>query len=482
MGAQPYECFDNSESANSRNQSFNCSDLINQAWGLGLQTVTRAKAGANVPSASVEDDGSLFFAQSASDMGFAYRTDASADLPLSELNEVFQKNFHRLDAITKDGIISIEEINSAIMDHSFKGQDALLLAALKTGYDEFTDLHADIKYLNMHGGPVPIRANPEGIQREDMAVFDSQIAKPFRQQTSDIQDIDIAISPTLDSAKYNWKATSLDLYGGRPASESITPDAIRQGHIAGDCYLLAAISSAAAVSPEAIHSMIKDNGVDAKTGMHTYTVTFPGAPGNPVTVSAPTEAELSMTARGGYARVENTTGQELSYGTWPIILEKAAGRLFSEYPLEYRTYYASTVDADGTMGGSVVSAGLRLMTGGGVDTDINSLTTYATMHRKLSDAMSMQRPVTAYINGWEGLDAQEGALTAGHEYSVTAYDPERQVITIRNPFGSDSEGVPRKEPGIRRLSHGTFEMDLETFNKYFNGLTYAEKSLSRSGS
>src|SRR4029453_6235089 len=46
----------------------------------------------------------------------------------------------------------------------------------------------------------------------------------------------------------------------------------------------------------------------------TYTVTFPGAPDQPVTVAAPTDAELARYAGGS------------DCGTWAAVLEKAYGK------------------------------------------------------------------------------------------------------------------------------------------------------------
>lgn len=411
--------------------------------------------------------------------GFAYQEDASARLPLVEITDTFDRNLARLDS-DRNGYVSIDEINRAIMDHSYTGKDALMLAALKAGFDGFRNLHSSIEYHQFDYLTSPVEVNPNGMTPEDMAVFDKRVNRPMHEYDDGIWNIVEPVIETTESAVENWNVTNLDLYGGLPPEESIVPDAIRQGQFMGDCFLLSAIGSVAAVSPETIENMIVDNGIDPGTGFHTYTVTFPGARYTPVSVTAPTQAELLMSARGGYSAAESGTRQPLSYGTWPIILEKAAGRLYYEhfaYGGVQGALFGSEVDADGAMGGSMSSAGLKLMTGGGVDSDSNWCTTYATIHNKLTAAFNESRPVTAYIEGYENLGRQEGNLTEGHEYSVIAYDSQRRVITIRNPFGREDQGIPRAEPGITRLENGAFEMTLEMFNKYFNGLVYAQERL-----
>jgi hypothetical protein len=111
------------------------------------------------------------------------------------------------------------------------------------------------------------------------------------------------------------------LYGktGDPA-DSIVPAAVRQGRLVGDCEFLDIVSDLSVYNPGTIKDAIKQNNDG------TYTVTFPAAKDDPVTVNAPTDAEIALGNRGS------------DYGLWVAILEKAYGK--------YCQTHKSTVHGD----------------------------------------------------------------------------------------------------------------------------------------
>src|SRR5262249_52466936 len=116
---------------------------------------------------------------------------------------------------------------------------------------------------------------------------------------------DVALGACLSVMKANRK-----LFGSAvDPLKNIAPEGVIQGGI-GDCYFLAEIASLASspAGKQAIVDMIKVNDDG------TYTVTFPGDPKNPITVSAPTDAELGRYAKGNFR------------GIWPAVLEKAYGK------------------------------------------------------------------------------------------------------------------------------------------------------------
>jgi hypothetical protein len=60
----------------------------------------------------------------------------------------------------------------------------------------------------------------------------------------------------------------------------------------------------------------------------------------------------------------------------------------------------------------------------------------------------------------------------GHAYTITEFDPARQMITLRNPHGRYSKSFPRlpddpQEQHFKQLKGGFSQMDIETFQKYF---------------
>lgn len=244
--------------------------------------------------------------------------------------------------------------------------------------------------------------------------------------------------------------------------ESVKPEAVLQGRV-GNCYFMAAMASLAQTNPKAIVDMIKDNGEG------TYTVTFPGAKDEPITVSAPTEYELSRFARSG------------PHGTWPAVLEKAYGAYCSKCVSRqsiFRLGRAANSPQEATDGGSVRNAGLEILTGRPID---RLLVDTDDIHTALMEAFRDGRPATAFINNELGAIigladnlTNDAGIPCGHEYSLLSYDPEKKTLTIRNPWG---QVEPRGRDGKPRdgKDDGIFRMTLEEFQRNFTGVAIARK-------
>jgi hypothetical protein len=249
------------------------------------------------------------------------------------------------------------------------------------------------------------------------------------------------------------------LYSTANPLDSIRPQAIDQGSI-GDCYLLAAMGSLAndPVGRQQLYNMIRDN------GNGTYTVTFPGAPDEPITVTAPTDAETALYAQGN------------KMGMWPAILERAYGTYCQQHP-ERRSPLnpdGGSTPAEGADGGSWTHDGIRILTGRGVDIDINQLASEDQLALHLQQAMAEHRPVTCSTGVEQtddiGLTDAQG-LPDRHEYSVLAYDPVTRLVTIRNPWGH-SEPTGHSDGN----DDGIFVMTLSEYRRAFIQTAYAERA------
>jgi hypothetical protein len=362
---------------------------------------------------------------------------AARPLTAADMESLFEKNFARLD-IDGDGFVSRQELSAAIANAEFKGEDARLVAVLQSHRQELEELSND------EWGD-----EDDGITRADMGKFAEQLTQPDASG-SERALID-AISRELRDSGTSINCASRQLFADDidPLS-SITPEAVRQGEI-GDCYLLGALAALASTSAgkEAIRAMIKDN------GNGTYTVTFPGAPDKPVTVTAPTDAELSRYAQGS------------RHGTWPAVLEKAYGKLLNENNIDPH---------EGIEEGGDEKTGLEILTGQEVDRDILFFTSEETTHRKLMEAMKDGRPVTAGIYSEVGEPfgladgkTDEAGLPTAHLYTIQAYDPATRTLTLRNPWG-------KGEPNCGDADNdGVFTMTLDEFYKNFGTIAYVEK-------
>lgn len=462
---------------------------------------------------------------------------ASSTLTPADLKRLFDKNLCRLDK-DGDGFVSESEIDAAMKDKSYTGQDAQLVAVLKKHQDELEELSNDeigdendgvtaadiVKFDEMQKDIVPeynanknmtnygtenfskLDANGDGFLTRDelekaagdtsLKADEKQAVERMKERLSDIEEAsndewgDENKGITKADLKEYWEdyrkkddtklvervwgdlhnsgkrleAANTDCYATANPIDCIEPEAVKQGKI-GDCYFMAGVASLAGSNPQAIKDMIKDN------GNGTYTVTFPGAPDTPITVDKPTEAELSHYAQPG------------KYGNWPAILEKAYGKYCNEhwYRRGPKNLGGGDVDQDGADGGSLRNAGLRILTGKGVDSDTMSLTSEAELKQKLSEAFKDGRPVVASINNELGslVGAADNkvdglGIPAGHEYTVIGYDEKTGKVKIMNPWGHgepcDASGKP-----LDGNDDGVFELTVADFKKYFSSVAYSEK-------
>ncbi len=361
----------------------------------------------------------------------------------AETNELFDKNFTRLDK-DKDGFVSKDEIDRAMKNSDYKGKDAQLVAMLKTHREELEELSND-EYGD----------EDDGVTRKDVEKL-TRIAEK-ETKTEDEKKLVNSVNDELQESgeilEKSRRVGGKNLWGrNNNPTESIRPEAVRQGDV-GDCYFMASVAGMANTpgGKEKIKNMIEDNGDG------TYTVTFPGDPKHPVTVDEPTQAELSHGA-------ESTKD-----GIWVAVLEKAYAKHHARHSDEDHTY-----KTDGIGEGGYGKDALALLSGEEIDHDDLSDTSKEKTHEKLTAAMKYGRPVVAstpheFGEDWEIIPPMADGKTDGtgipttHQYTVTGYDPETKIVTLRNPWGGEGKD-------------GTFTMTLDEFHKDFEDVDYAKRA------
>ncbi|MBI4532836.1 MAG: hypothetical protein HY711_02725, partial [Candidatus Melainabacteria bacterium] len=227
-----------------------------------------------------------------------------------EFIDTLTKNFNRL-AQGKDHITQAD-IKKALSESAFNGKDAVALIQLYHFGDRLAGLGGgltdqgiskqDIQALatvfrDRYGDPIPPDATGTKVEVGDRG---REVARYFDHLISySAKEVDVA------------EKARVSLFGQK--AEGIQPTAIIQGK-GEDCFFLSSLASMAGTTAgkQVIQNMIKDNGESG--GIHTYTVTFPGDPTHPITVPAPTDAEMSI-----YSRATN-------YGIWANVMEKAYGQ------------------------------------------------------------------------------------------------------------------------------------------------------------
>ena len=347
------------------------------------------------------------------------------NLERQSASQTMQAVFSRIDG-DSDGYLSRTELNAALHDSSFTGRDAAAVAA-----------------MNKYVGDIEEYADDEmGDENDGVTMAD------LREFINQDDETATNISNLVQYGNNTIASTNRSLF---PAGvSSIRPDNIRQGMI-GDCYFLAAVASQAR-TPEgrqAIHDMIGDN----HDG--TFTVTFPGR--DPVTVSAPTDAELATYSSAG------------SDGLWLAVLEKAYAESENNGAI-----FPSENPYDEIGDGNYLSAGIEAMTGHSTDTDDTAFTSLETTRSKLTDALSHGRVVSAGINEYPWSSGTESnGLPQGHAYTVLSFDPASDTITLRNPWGR-GEPVNASGQPLDGNNDGTFTMTLAEFDEYFSNICYEQ--------
>ncbi|MBX9686987.1 MAG: hypothetical protein K2X27_09810 [Candidatus Obscuribacterales bacterium] len=358
----------------------------------------------------------------------------------ADASDYMKKNFDSIDT-DSDGLVSNDELDTAMQADGLSESDKAKLQYLKDHSSDIEEASDD-----------EIGDENDGISKGDLDSYVKEVFTP-----SDEAQLVWGVQGTLDKAqKEAERASSRDLFSNSDEPlKDIVPEAVMQGGI-GDCYFNSALASLAATNPEAIKDMIHDNGDG------TYTVTFPGAPEEPITVSAPTEQELALYSHGS------------EHGLWAPIMAKAYGAYCNESVFRRSPFnpIGGNVPEEGSDGGSIRNDGLRILTGRGVNSDSMLFTSVDELDKGLSEAFSDGRPVTCYINNFPGEKTSIG-LPDGHEYSVTGYDPVSKTVTIRNPWGNAEPTNPDGTPKDG-VDDGVFKMPLDEFKKEFSGVAYSQ--------
>ena len=344
-----------------------------------------------------------------------------------EMKTWAHNNLSKFDS-NESGSLTKDELDKAINDPKTSAHDKAMLEAVKKHYSEMG------------------RFWESGV---NLQAFDNY-AKHINGETEEAK-----LSSGVWASTYNVSAgqkanVSHDLYGDKnDPLKSINPDAIKQGSI-GNCYFLASLAAVAKSNPEAIKNMIKDNGDG------TYTVTFPGAKDEPITVKAPTEAEQGLYNHGS------------PNGTWASVMEKAYGEYCQKHFYRRSPFNLGGGDTptEGADGGGRTGGVTELLTGHSSDTDMLFLTSQETTADKLERAFSSNPPkaVTAGISKGILSDTTDDKFYTGHAYSIVGFKPDGKgggMVTIRNPWG-----------GADNTTDGTITIPLDKFMKNFSDINY----------
>ncbi len=212
-----------------------------------------------------------------------------------------------------------------------------------------------------------------------------------------------------------------------------------------DCVFEA--SAAAVASTAAGQAAISQMIVQSSPGSsNPYTVTFPGNPQNPVTV---TQAILTS------ANVSDSA-------TWADVLEAALIISDPNFANGAQLPPNATGAADGSPPTPAQYA-LYLLTGSLASKGVASASNIGT---EISQALANGQPVVAYC-----ANNDAGALVSGHEWTVVACNPQTKQITLRNPWGSFGTAGTTQN-GVAYDGNAEVTMTLQLFGQYYEEVTF----------
>ncbi len=118
---------------------------------------------------------------------------------------------------------------------------------------------------------------------------------------------------------------------------------------------------------------------------------------------------------------------------------------------------------------SWVETALGCVTGGRVEVVGVASLSPAELSSFIGGAVSSKNPIVCSTKWEHNLP---DIVFCGHAYTITEFDPAKQMITLRNPHGRYSKSFSRlpddpQELHFKQLKGGFSQMDIETFQKYF---------------
>ncbi len=261
------------------------------------------------------------------------------------------------------------------------------------------------------------------------------------------------------------------IYHSKPVTDEIfhnlSPKAIDQTSYYGDCFFLSSLASLANSQEgrQIIKNMISQNSDGS------YTVTFPGDTQKPINV---TKADLTNYAPNNQALWANIIETAfLKYDDVHSTKDKKGDiGNFAKNTHNFQAIHLLTNEDVATSQFGVVDLGSGELTFGGLAKE--------TVRSEIIKALAQNKVITAgagprfqkYLGGHI-----DGPIVSDHVYSIIAFDPKTDMITIRNPWGENNYnhlgGIGTTVDGITNIGGGELKMSLAVFYNDFSDINYA---------
>lgn len=352
------------------------------------------------------------------------KMDVEAEHGMAAFRSKFASKFTKSHG-GEDGRLSKEEITQLLAQDNLSERDQINLKFLKDNYDliDKDGNGLDAKEIKKYGDD---QFNSDGMKLALKA--ESTIGLVSKEQTS---------------------KNSRELYANKdnPIESIQDPEAVKQS--GSSCFFEASLLAVAQADPEAVKNMINKNDDGS------YTVTFPGDKDNPVTVDAPTEAEM-----GEYHDSSKA-------GRWGNILQKAHGKYLQEsyFRRHFKDFDGGNIPAEGNYGGEArLGETMKLLTGRDYDRDGFAVTPglQKTSLDFASSPEELRNKLAESFNGDDKEPVVASTSKPAHVYAITGFDKN----------GADGGTIEFIDP----LGGGKDYMSVKEAIKKFNAIAYSKRS------
>jgi hypothetical protein len=331
-----------------------------------------------------------------------------------------------------DHVLSIEEIDRAVINPEVRGPEAAAVAALR-------------RFARNAKG-TSTRLTRDEIARSIGVKLESVDDEQTKEKGS--------LAGYYNTALARITRINRELFPkGKPKFDSV-----HQGKL-GDCFCLAPLGAMCARDPEEMVHRIskKSNGTyDVRIGKETFNV------------AAPTDAEIAL------------SGNAVDDGIWVNVYEKAVGVLRMKSIAEAdRPITSLDVVTKGGSAGTMMGA----LTGHSIErfsltlfhgesaSETERQARLKDLRKKLVKAFEDRKLVTTGTS--KNVSPKPPSINGNHAYAILGYDAVADRIKMWNPHGQNfaPKGPPSLENGYP-TRNGTFEMPLVDFVKVFAGLAF----------
>lgn len=284
--------------------------------------------------------------------------------------------------------ITLDELNKAIAHPGFSPEQHRVFSLAKKYYDQ-------LLYTNNDKGketPAEQKKHAEdGITRTNLNDFPDPKAKEVVFMRGSIN----YFNRRLDELQHN-------------------PDQIATQGLNNGCFFMSPAIQLQMRNAKAIKDMIKDNADGSRT------VSFPGLKDKPITVNAPTQAEMIT-----YANNRDIATLEKAFGVhWYELKKQEALNEKKDPPEEF------PAPAERLQFGNATVA-LELLTGKASDRVDPAALNEHDLHDWLADAAKKHKQIV--VGSKDSEENEAYGLTPRHSF-MASYDPNTRMLTLRNPL------------------------------------------------